>query len=227
MAEKLKSILKQTHWSLVIKAVVFGVAWFFLPFWLFLLVALYLYFVPFFQSHRLFWPFFALLILTFVEPANFLFLIVFAGLFYYLLLIKDLLLIDRRFAHELLVLVLSFLLVHDFYERFRWVIGGTALAYSLLLAILVVLMAKGFMEKANRLLLWLFFVLAWQFIVLGLFIPIDFIYQSLIVFIALFTLIDIISSYAFGSISRHKILATSLSASILLVIVLASASWKA
>jgi hypothetical protein len=227
MVEKLKSILKRAHWSLAIRAVIFGLAWFFLPFWLFLFIALYLYFVPFFQSRRLLWPFFSLLILAFVEPANFLFLVIFAALFYYLLLIKDLLLIDRRFAHELLILVLSFLLVHDFYEKFRWVIGGTALAYSFLLAVLVTLMVKGFMDNKDSLLFWFFFVLAWQFLVLGLFLPVSFIYQTLIVFIILFTLIDIVSGYSLGDVSRNKILATSLSTSILLVIVLASASWKA
>ena len=46
MAGKLKSISRQIHWSLLLKAAVFALAWFFVPFWLFFLIALYLYFIP-------------------------------------------------------------------------------------------------------------------------------------------------------------------------------------
>src|ERR1700735_5015882 len=119
MEEKLKSISKQIHWSLLAKAAIFALGWFFLPFWLFLLLALYLYFFPFFQSRKLLGaPFLGLLALTFIGPASFFMAIVFGLLFYYLLLIKDLVLIDRKAAYELFAFVLLFFFLRSFYENF-------------------------------------------------------------------------------------------------------------
>ncbi len=65
MAEKLRSISKRINWSLVLRSVIFGVAWWALPFWLFLLVALYLYFVPITGASKVSVPFFVLLLICF------------------------------------------------------------------------------------------------------------------------------------------------------------------
>jgi hypothetical protein len=71
-----------------------------LPFWLFLIVALYLYFVPITGAHKVSAPFFVLLLISLFESQGILDAIIFAAIFYFILLIKDLLIIDRRSAYE-------------------------------------------------------------------------------------------------------------------------------
>src|SRR5258708_3672304 len=130
MAAKLKSISKQIHWSSVLKALVFALAWIWFPFWFFAILALGLYFIPFFQARRLAIPFLTLLILCYIQTPDMAFAIIFGVVFYETLLIKDLLLIDRRSAYELLVLALTFLLLREFYMKFNEGITRAALIYS-------------------------------------------------------------------------------------------------
>ncbi len=204
----------------------------------FALVALYLYFVPPFQAGRLLWPFIALLILTFAEPTNPLFILIFAILFYYLLLIKDLLLIDRKSAYEILIFALSFFLLRDFYRVFGSGVSGWGIWYAFLLAALLGIIASRFMKAFSindpagssphplrRIISWLTFLLSWQFLVLGLFIPLDFIYQTAIVFLVLALVIDFVPGQYLGDISRSKALATGITVFSILVIILASARW--
>jgi hypothetical protein len=246
MAARLKSILKQTHWSLLLRAAVFALAWYLFTggwFWLFALVALCIYFVPPFQAGRLLWPFVALMILAFIESPNLPFLIIFTALFYYLLLIKDLLLIDRKSAYEILIFALSFLLIRDFYRAFEGGVSGWGIWYAFLLAVLLGIMASRFMkafsvgnpddpDSANRtkhpirrIAAWLTFLIAWQFLILGLFLPLDFVYQSAIIFLVLAIVIDFASGEYLGDMTRSKIFATSIAVFSFLVIILASARW--
>jgi hypothetical protein len=246
MAAKLKSILRQTHWSLLLRAAIFALAWYFFQggwFWLFVLVALYLYFVPPFQAGRLLWPFIALLILAFAEPANLVFIIIFAALFYYLLLIKDLLLIDRKSAYEILIFALSFFLLRDFYRAAGGGISGWGIWYAFLLAAFLGILASRFMavfsmgdpnasdnasrtkHPLRRIVAWLTFLLSWQFLILGLFLPLDFIYQSAIVFLILILVIDFAPNQYLGDITSSKILTTGIAVFAVLIIVLASARW--
>lgn len=237
MAEKLKSISRQIHWFLLARAAVFALSWFIFPFWLFLAVALYLYFVPLFQAGKLAVPFFGLLILTYIEPADAAYLLIFALFFYYLILIKDLLLIDRKGAYELLVLALSFFFFRDFYERFGAAgISPIATWYAFLVAAFFGLLAKSFMNalkepeappgKLPMPAGWLSFVVAWQFLLIGLFLPLSFTYQSVLMFFISILIIDLIPEYAAtGKLLREKILATSTAVFVLIAIVLASARW--
>jgi hypothetical protein len=236
MAAKLKSILRQIHWSLLLKAAIFALAWFFLPFWLFLLVALYLYFIPFFQSRQLFWPFFVLLVLTFIEPPVLPFFFIFALLFYFLLLLKNLLLIDRKSAYELLVIALSFFLIRSFYESFGAnVITGASIWHGFLLAAFIGLLVASFLRyfsdtknRSRRVAGWLTFILIWQFLILGLFLPLDFVYQSVIIFLVSVAIIDLIPEHYFepAGISEQRIAVSGITIGALLLIVLLSAQWK-
>jgi len=124
MAEKLKSILKRTNWSSLLRAVIFAAAWWatpFISFWVFLLVALYLYFVPFTGAEKVSVPFFVLLLISFLQGNSILAAVIFGAIFYFIILIKDLLIIDRRSAYDILVLVLSYLLIRNFFLR----VGGS------------------------------------------------------------------------------------------------------
>jgi hypothetical protein len=244
MVARLKSISKQIHWSLLLRAGVFALAWFFLPFWLFFLVALYLYIIPPFQLGRLFWPFFALLVLTWLAPSGELqYAIIFALLFYYLLLIKDLLLIDRRSAYELLILAISFFLARDFFVyNGSSLITATGVWYAFLAAALIGFLVNSFIrcfagdeprKPMRRAVAWLSFILTWQMLLVALFLPLDFVYQSVVAFLATVLVIDFIPEHYLelqdsgtGGISRQRILSTGLVIGALFLFVVLSVSWK-
>jgi hypothetical protein len=211
-------------------------SWYIFPFWLFFLVSLYLYFVPPFQAGRLLWPFIATMILAFVEPPGWIFLIVFLILFYYLLLVKDLLVIDRHAAFEILTLALSFLLLRDFYRAFGGGLNGWEIWYAFLLAALLGILVSRFMaafseadpeakHPTRRIVSWMAFLIGWQFVILGIFLPLDFIYQSAIIFLIFACLVDFTVGEYLGDISRSKALATGITIFAVLAIVLASAHW--
>jgi hypothetical protein len=242
MAEKLKSILKQTNWSLVLKAVIFGAAWWASPiisFWLFLIIALYLYFIPITGTGKVSVPFLVLLLISFFQGQDILAAILFAAIFYFILLIKDLLIIDRRGAYEILMLVLGYLLTRSFFLN----VGGSfdlrALLYSLIAAWAISGMVASFIKNFSavpddaarearsfrRMLGWMLFLLVWQLLLVGLFLPLDFLYQSAIVFLIAAILMDLVPQYVFGELSHAKVLATGTVVFSLLVIVCASARW--
>jgi hypothetical protein len=253
MAEKLKSISRRIHWSLLVKAAAFGVAWFFFPFWFFLIIALYLYLIPLFQSRALFVPFAALLVLAYAQPPGLLFAGALAILFYWLLLIKDLIVIDRRTAYEILVIALSFFLLRDFYRSFgaAGLVGSTAaLCYAFLAAGILGVMVSSFIGAFSaalpldlpaalpaesdqqgagrgkaRIAGWLVFLISWQFIILGLALPLDFIYQSVIVFLVVAFAMDLISGHSFGVLSRQMLITASTTIFAVLAIVLTAARW--
>jgi hypothetical protein len=235
MEEKLKSISKRIHWSLVLKAAIFAAAWFALPFWLFLLVALYLYFIPFTGSAKVALPFLVLLLISAFEGSNIGFALIFGILFYYMLSIKDLFIIDRKSVYEILVLVLSYLLFRIFFMKTGGDFGGASLFYGFLVAGVFSMMVSSFISNFSdafgdtrsfrRMIGWMIFILMWQLLIVGLFLPLDFVYQSGIVFIISMIFIDLVPSYILGQLSRIKTLVTSSTIFALLTIIVASARW--
>jgi hypothetical protein len=216
-----------------------------LPSWLFLVflvIAFYLYFIPITGAGKVSAPFFVLLLISLFQGKSILAAVLFAAIFYFILLIKDLLIIDRRSAYEILMLVLSYLLVRSFFLNVGGSFGLEAVAYSILAAwgmsALVMGFVKNFSDAStdhageeamhelhpfHRMLGWMVFLLAWQLLLVGLFLPLDFLYQSAIVFLVSVILIDLVPQYVFGQLSRTKVLATGSVLFALLVIVLASA----
>lgn len=242
MADGLRSISRRISWSSLLKAVIFAAAWWAAPyisFWPFLLVALYLYFIPIAGSQKVSGPFFVLLLLCFATGNGILSAILFGAIFYFILLIKDLLIIDRKSAYEVLVLVLSYLAVREVYLSTGGALGGRALLYSVTGAAAIAVLVAGFVKHFSaapdgaarearsfrRMLGWMAFILMWQLLIVGLFLPLDFLYQSAVVFLLAAILIDLVPHYVFGELSRIKVLATGTVLFSLLVIVLASARW--
>ena len=242
MVEKLRSILKRTNWSLILRAVIFGVAWWALPFWLFLLVALYLYFVPVAGSGKVSVLFLVLLLISFPQEQSVLAAVVFGIIFYFIILIKDLIIIDRRSAYEVIMLVLSYLLVRSFFLNAGGSLSFLSLFYGLIAAWAVSAMVAGLVKNFSisvappvadqheersfyRMLGWMTFLLMWQLLVVGLFLPLDFLYQSAMIFLIAIIIIDIVPQYVFGELSRKKVLTTGIVIFALLVIVATSARW--
>jgi hypothetical protein len=227
----------------IIKACVFVFAWMFLPWWLFIPVALYLYFVPLSQAKLVIAPFFALLVLCLAQPAGWFFAIIFGVLFWYILLIKDLYIIDRRSAYEILSLALIFLLLRMFYLDMSVRAGALAIFCAFAIAGLFAGLVGGFMKHFSpdtgvpeaiddathnpfrRIIIFASFLLFFQLLVIGLFLPLDFIYRSVVIFLLCTLIIEFFPRHLFGDLSRNKLLTTSSVVFVLLVLVLGSARW--
>ncbi len=235
MEGTLKSILRRIHWSSAVKAFVFALAWLWLPSWVFVLISFGAYFIPFFRAGKLLIPFLTLLVLGLLQPPSLLFAAIFGLILYIILLIKDLLLIDRRSAHELVTLALAFLLLRAFYIHFNQGISGGAFLVAFLTSILLALLTRGIMvlpdegittkDNVVRIATWLSALLFMEIMVMGLFLPLDFVYQSVIVFLVATIVIDLVPQYLAATLTRTKALTTATVLFALLVIVISSARW--
>jgi hypothetical protein len=68
-------------------------------------------------------------------------------------------------------------------------------------------------------------LLSWQCILVGLFLPLDFVYQSIIVFIGVTFFCELIAGYFGNDLSRERIFVTASVFFTLLVVLLASTPW--
>ncbi len=243
MEEKLRSISKRIHWSLALRAAVFAGAWLVLPYWLFFLIALWLYAVPAFQggqTRRLAVPFFVLLAVSFFEAQGALAAVIFGAIFYLILLIRALIVIDRRSAYEFLVLMLSFLLLREFYTAWNggpftgavmwWVIPAAGTLALLLRSYLRyfdedIAVPDAGARAVARASVWLSFLLFWQVMIAALFLPLDFVYQTVVAFLASTLIIELVPAHLMGGVAREKLLTAATAVFALLVITLASARW--
>lgn len=148
LVEKIKRAVSLR--GLPLRAVIFGLGWFLLPFWLFVLLALCLYLVPFFGVKRFFLPFLAIIFFAAIEPRNFLFAIVFAGVFYMILGVKELVFIERKSAYEALTLLVEFFAFIKFFPYFDSWSGYWPFMCSLLLGFFVFLLSMGFLNYGGE-----------------------------------------------------------------------------
>jgi hypothetical protein len=136
--------------------------------------------------------------------------------------------------------VLSYLLVRTFFIKTGGSIGGWTLFYALVAAWAVSIMITSFIKNFSvtpeagnsrdarsfhRMLGWMTFLLLWQLLIVGLFLPLNFLYQSAIVFLVAILLFDVLPQYIFGELSRAKVFVTASVLFSLLVIIIASARW--
>lgn len=233
MVGGLRSIAKRISWSSLARAVIFAAAWWVAPYWLFLIVALYLYYVPLTGAGKVSAPFWVLMLIALVEPQGWIFALILAAVFYYILLIKDLLIIDRRTAYEVLVFVLSYLLMRDFFLNLGGqAFGGWAFFGAMGVAFALTVLFGSFVgnfssapRPLRRAIAWTIFILLWQVLIVALFLPLDFSYQAAIAFLIATAIMSVVSQRAFGELTRTKALATSVVVFAFLTIILASAVW--
>lgn len=239
MVEKLKLILRQIHWSLAVKALISALAWYFLPFGLFLLVAFYFYFRPFYQPMKFIVPFTAFLVLTshlFFERS--LGMAILAGIFFFIILgVKDLIFVGRRHGFEVAVLFVSFLLFLVFFSRFDdW--GASMVLWSLLVFLVFFLLLKNLTDYNDSLgseqisrgpygLIYLFlsvFIL-WQLSWVLFMLPLSLVYKTALLFITSFVFSELNLAYLSQRLSRRRILGNFSLLFVAFVLALASNSW--
>jgi hypothetical protein len=143
------------------------------------------------------------------------------------------------------MIALSYLLIRGFFLNAGGSINCWSLGYGLIAAWAVSAMVTSLIKNFSaadaaapehdaltcesrsfrRALGWTTFLLMWQLLIVGLFLPLDFLYQSAIVFLAAIVLLTLVPQYVFGEFSRMKALATGTVLFALLTIVAASARW--
>jgi hypothetical protein len=241
MAEKLGSISRQIHWPLLVRAVVFTLAWWYLPAWLFCVAAAAIYFWPLLGTLNNLPAFLALVGIALATPGS-----VFAGLLYgvlcyYLLLIKDYLVVDRKSARTMLAMALCFFLFLEFFSVWHAGFSSLGILWAWIIAIAFGLLLNGVISprrgkevndeqvSARRLrhaAVGVSTLLFFETLMICLFLPVDFMYQSIIAFLAAAFLLDLVPAYFFRELDLRRVRTTAMAVFTLLVITMASATWK-
>jgi hypothetical protein len=241
MAAKLTSISKQIHWSSLIRAAVFAAAWWYLPSWLFFIIACCIYFLPAFESGKNLWAFLVLLGVSLATPQSAFMAVLYGALCYYLLMIKDLLVIDRKSARAILAMALSFFLFREYFAIWHAGLSAGSLTWAWVVAFSFGALLNGVIaarrgkeiddhnnkgvSRLRRAAVFGATLILFEILVVCLFLPVDFIYQSIIVFLAAALLLDLVPAYFFKELEPRRIREAALAMAVLLAVVLASAKW--
>ncbi len=229
----------------IVRAFAFAFAWAFLPSWLFIIIALFLFFAPPAQAGTVIVPFLVLLGLALFTPGGFLLAAVFGILFWYILLIKELYLIDRKTAYEILSFVLVFLVFRLFYNRLGGGADAATFFFALLAALVTGMLFSSFVaafmpdihregsgksysaaRRLRRVTSATIAFLVFEVLLAGLFLPLNFIYQTAVTFLIALFLMDLAARHLLeGSISRERVLVVSSTVGALLIILLGAATW--
>jgi hypothetical protein len=201
-------------------------------------VAWGIYFSPPFESRKNMPPFLVLLGVALATPPTLLMAAIYGVLCYYLFLIKDLLVIDRKSARTMLAMALSFFLFREFFLAWPAGLSAGALVWAWVVAIAFGALANGVIaarrgieindehsRSSRRAAIGVSALFLFEILVACLFLPVDFIYQSVIAFLAAALLLDLVPAYFFRELEPRRIRVTAMVTAALLVVALASAKW--
>jgi len=226
--------------GLVIRAAIFGLAWLLLPFWLFLLIALYFYFRPFFRPLKLFFPFLMTLFFAFTGQPGFLSAVFLSVLFYLLLGIKDLVFVDRKSSHEVLIMLLMFLTLTRLFSYYGSWGAPSAFFCAFAVGIVFFILANSFASeygngaraavagkplKSEQIIPAIAALASWQLTLAAFFLPLNFLYQSALTFLSVAILLELISDHLGGALTRRRILVYFSAFSVFFVLILGMAQW--
>ena len=189
MEVKLRSILRTTHWSLLLKAVVTGGLWLAtgsgLPGWVFILVALYCYLVPFFRVSSMLFPWTVLMVLSLMQPPTLFATLVFIVLFYCIVGIKELSLIRRFAIHRVVTLALLLVIFLHFFMLFPSWEGSLAFFGSCCIGIIVFIFLQQLSRYHNKEIIQAAVggLIVWQMTIAMLIVPFSFLYQAAFLFL--------------------------------------------
>lgn len=153
MADTLKSITNRIHWSLLLKPLALIAAWYWLPFWVFCIVAFVLYFFPALPRSGTFPAFLITLVAADLLSLGWLHALWLYILFFLIVGIRELMFVDRRRAYQILTLCLVALGLFSYASMISargmafapWELVFGALALYLLLQQSFGRMVSGFM----------------------------------------------------------------------------------
>ncbi len=218
--------------GLLIKACIFSIGWLVFPFWAFLIISLYFYLVPLFQPFKLFVPFILTLLAAAILPYGFWFAVLLGILFFLLFGIKNLILVNRFDNHQLIVFLILFLMFFGFFWHFenwqRWTVSLISFGIGFFFFFLFKELAsysQGSSESKKIIVSVLGSFLLWQAAMVILFLPLNYFYQTALLFLSSVILTDILLEYLGGVIGRRKILADFSIFFVIAVVILTSANW--
>lgn len=176
------------------------------------------------------------LCLTFVLAAvlspNVLFALFLGTLFFLILGIKNLILVNRFASRQLVAFLLLFLVFLSFFSQFEnwqaWPISFWWLGIVLVVFCLIKESADYRPEPPRRqkfLVAGLGSLFIWQIGLVALFLPLNYFYQTALLFLSAVFLIDVLLDYLNSRLHRRKILTNFSIFLVLLGIIMASAKW--
>jgi hypothetical protein len=247
MEVKLRSTSRTIPWSLLVKAALFGVGWLVLPTGLFLALAIALYFLfPFFQPTRTLVPFLLLVFLATLPalratgPTEGLpggagwGLLVLGGAFFLILGIKELALIRRELAFEVVASLLLFGYFLNFFASFDRFGEPYSLLASLALGGLFAWLLREIFryagapptEGSQGLLAWgTGGFLVWQWGLALTALPLNYFHQTALLLLFGATIAELLLAYATNRLTRRTALIYFSVFLALFSIILAGNSW--
>lgn len=238
MAVKLKSIVRPIPWFLLLKAVLFGLGWLILPFWLFATAAVFLYLVPLFQPRNLLVPFLSALVLALILPPDAGWAIFFAAVSFLIFGIKDLIFIKRFAAYEFLTLLLIFGAI---FATFSGIVSWHGFAFAgmgLIAALFVVLVSELMRYRSSDILIegkerhslertaiFIFGLLLWEVGMAVAFLPLNLFYQAAFLFLIAALMLELIGDWGTGDLSPRTLLFHFSVFFVFAVLLFASAEW--
>ncbi|MCL4437431.1 hypothetical protein M1513_00080 [Patescibacteria group bacterium] len=229
MAIKLKSALKTIPWSLAAKAVITAGSWLLLPFWVFVLVVFYFYFIPLFRPFKFIALFLSFLILAFLLPVNWAAALALAVVFFLILGIKDLIFIERRTVYEISVLLISLLAFISFFSIYSF-LDISSLKGVVLILILGYFLLRGLIDylrtgtdnRAVDLASFVISLIISELLLVLLIMPFDFYSRLALTFLVFILLLDLNIHYFERKLTNRKILIDFTIFFILAAVILAS-----
>ncbi len=234
MAARLKLVINQIHWSLAAKSLILSFSLIFS--WnLFFILALFFYFYPPFQSLLFFLPFLIYLILTKILSLNIFTFFLFAALIYLILGIKDLIIINRFLAYQILGYLFIFSLAFAFFSKIFIFTDWKNSFYGLLLALYCFLFFKGINKfslekeidfKKYKIILAVFSLFLFELIFILNFLPFSFYLKTLILMLIVIFGMETIFNYFLNKINKTFIIVAALIFTFLFVLTLIFNHWS-
>ena len=221
--------------TLCIRALLCGLVWALFPFWAFALLASYFYFIPLFRPTRYPASFLGALIFSALLPDAAWAAALVALAIFVILGIKDMVIVERRGFYEAFIFGIMFTAFFAIYARFEmwdppvglfWLLGAMCLFYA---------MSREFLRETFRAApdagarltssTFLVAFLIWQMGAALFFLPVNFLYQTALLFLCLVILFRIVLEEAEGMLDRRRILVYASIAFVFLVFSLTAVEW--
>jgi hypothetical protein len=236
MVLELKLVLKKIHWSLITKSLILGLVWFIFPYWFFLILSLFFYFIPIFRPFNLFFPFLIFIFVSKNIDLSFWNGLLIAILFFFILGIKDLIIIHRGLAYEFLGFLFFIIFTLNFFQKFNLGFGILNILIALLIALFYFLFFKnqiyfesefGELNSKNfKIGLGIISFFIWQLILILNFLPLNFYLQSAILILFAVLAFEVILNYSFFGLNKQFLLANVLIFIILFILILMFNQWQ-
>jgi hypothetical protein len=238
MAVRLKLVINKIHWFLIFKSALLAFAWIIFPHWLFLITIALIYFFPVFRPGTMLFPLFLFFLISFILPHNFLGFLLITILLFLILGIKDLIIVNRFYAYELLGFFIFLIFSFIFFQKFGQVFVLKSIIYSFLFVLAFYLFFKKIFnlsianlgieidQKRFKIFLAVFSFFIWQIIFLLNFLPFNFYLQTGM--LALFIMIgmDFILNCFLNKIKTANILFLTFSFLFLFIFILLFNKWS-